>query len=176
MQGIELKDWLTIVAIILGPLFAVQVQKTIERFIEQRNRQLDIFKTLMATRATPLSNAHVEALNRIDVEFYAAKKIKDAWKQLFDHFQYNYPQREDQEYQSKIDRCVDTATELRVTLLYEMAIELGYTFDRVLLKRGAYTPVAHGDIEQDNLTIRKGLTDLFTGKKDFPVVVKTEDK
>ena len=44
-------------------------------------RKLDIFKTLMATRATPLARTHVESLNRIDIEFTGIKekKVREAW-------------------------------------------------------------------------------------------------
>ena len=67
--------WITILAIILGPILAVQVQKYIENKKETRNKKMQIFKALMATRATPLYPAHVEALNMIDIEFYNDKNV-----------------------------------------------------------------------------------------------------
>ena len=48
---------------------AVQVQKWLEVFREERGRKLWIFKTLMATRASAVSAEHVQALNMIDLEF-----------------------------------------------------------------------------------------------------------
>jgi hypothetical protein len=42
-------EWITIGAIILGPILAVQIQKSIERYKEKNDRRLNIFKTLMAT-------------------------------------------------------------------------------------------------------------------------------
>ena len=59
----------TIVAIILGPIVALWLQRISERRRDQRNRKLVIFKELMATRATRLSPRHVDALNAIEVEF-----------------------------------------------------------------------------------------------------------
>ena len=81
-------DILTITAIILGPILAVQAEKFLERKREQKNRRLSVFKTLMATRGSVLSTAHVEALNRIDLEFSEDKKFKKvitSWKEYFDN-------------------------------------------------------------------------------------------
>ncbi|MDE2314976.1 MAG: hypothetical protein KGK06_01085, partial [Xanthomonadaceae bacterium] len=61
--------WLTIAAVLLSPLIAVQVTRYLDNKKEVRERQLWIFKTLMATRASSMSPHHVEALNRIDLEF-----------------------------------------------------------------------------------------------------------
>lgn len=61
-----ISNWLVITAIIVAPILAVQIQKFIESKKEKRARKIQIFKALMATRATPLSPLHVEALNMID--------------------------------------------------------------------------------------------------------------
>jgi hypothetical protein len=68
---LKLNDILTIIALILGPILTVQVQKFIDRAKEGKNRRLWVFKTLMATRHATLSIDHVAALNRIDLEFDA---------------------------------------------------------------------------------------------------------
>ncbi|MCG0019452.1 DUF6680 family protein [Vibrio parahaemolyticus] len=66
----DIKDWITIGAVIIGPILAVQAQKIIENITERKRRKLQLFHTLMETRATRLSGAHVSALNMIDLEFY----------------------------------------------------------------------------------------------------------
>ena len=80
---------LTIVAILVAPFLAVQASEKLSENKEIKKRKLDIFRDLMATRATGLSPKHVEALNKIDVEFYGKdKKSKDvivAWKEYHDH-------------------------------------------------------------------------------------------
>lgn len=53
--------WITILAIILGPIFAVQTQKWIERDAAAKGRKLQLFRTLMATRASRLSMDHVNS-------------------------------------------------------------------------------------------------------------------
>jgi len=69
-EGMELKDWITILAIIIGPILAVQAQKVLENSRIKKQRRLHLFHTLMSTRASRVSNAHVSALNMIDIEFY----------------------------------------------------------------------------------------------------------
>jgi hypothetical protein len=74
----------TIIAILLGPVLAIQIQKYLGRQREEKDRRLRVFKTLMVTRGSVLSPAHVEALNSIDIEFSAKngddKNARDAWK------------------------------------------------------------------------------------------------
>jgi hypothetical protein len=80
-------QWLAIVsitAIVCGPIAALEVQKRLEDHRATRDRKMEIFRRLMTTRATQLSPAHVEALNGIEVEFYAKggsdKKVLEAWR------------------------------------------------------------------------------------------------
>lgn len=80
---------LTILAIVVGPILAIEVQKRLEKGRDALNRKLLIYKTLMATRGTILSPQHVEALNLIDIEFNPRdrkeKKVLDAWRVYRDH-------------------------------------------------------------------------------------------
>lgn len=62
-------DWLMIAAVLLGPIIAVQLTRYLDNKKEERERKLQVFKTLMATRAYTVSWDHVVALNRIDLEF-----------------------------------------------------------------------------------------------------------
>ena len=54
---------INLLAILLGPIFAIQVSQIIEHYKQKRERQVNIFKVLMATRGTPIDVRHVEALN-----------------------------------------------------------------------------------------------------------------
>src|SRR6185295_6479127 len=85
---ITISDWLTILAILIGPLVAVQLTRYLDNKKEVRERKLSVFKTLMATRAYNLSWDHVVALNRIDLEFDKRKPkeraVIDAWKAYLD--------------------------------------------------------------------------------------------
>ena len=167
----SISDWTVIIAILVAPLLAIQVQKIIESIKETRARKMQIFKALMATRATPLSPIHVEALNMIDIEFYKNKKVVEAWKLLNDSFS-SYPTDPQQKnYDAQLLSCSEKSYDFRIDLLYEMSKVLGYNFDKVLLKRGCYTPKGHGDMELEQHFIRRGLANLLWGRSPLPVTV-----
>ena len=69
-------EWLTIFAIAVGPFLGIWANGKLEDRKNTNQGKLDIFKTLMATRATPLARDHVESLNRIDIEFTGRKDKK----------------------------------------------------------------------------------------------------
>ncbi len=169
--NMTISDWLVITAIIIAPILAVQIQKFIETKKELKERKMKIFRTLMSTRATPISPLHVEALNTIDIVYNKDKKIIDAWKLLLDNF-VNYPQdSNDPQYQVNLIACADKSKDMLIDLLAEMAESLNYDFDKVHLKRGAYIPQAHADFESEQNFIRKSLTDLFLGSKYIPIKI-----
>lgn len=166
-----ISDWLTILAIIMAPIFALQIQKFIEDRKEIKTRKMQIFRALMATRATPLYPEHVEALNMIDIEFFRNRKITEAWKLLLDHFA-NYPKdTKDPNYQTTLNSCMEKSNDLLVDLLYEMGQSLNYIFDKVHLKRGAYIPKGHADYILDQEFIRRSLVGVLLGHIPIPIKV-----
>lgn len=156
-----------IFATLLGPILAVQAQKWLERRRSIEDRRVQIFRVLMATRAAVLSPGHVEALNAIPVEFYGTKgnlkKINDAWKLLLDHHTPDAPTTEVW-WQRRIDLFMD--------LLFLISQFLGYGFNRAQLQRDIYSPRAHGELENEQTVIRKGLVRLFNGETVLPMAVK----
>jgi hypothetical protein len=156
-------DGFMIGAVILGPILAVQAQKWIEEWKQAKGRKLSVFKILMATRGTPVSPRHVEALNVIDLEFSdrkpKEKAVLEAWKVYHSHL-YDVPRDyADPAYQSKQEVWDAGRKECLVNLLFAMSQALGYSFDEVQLKKGAYVPQAHADLE----------TELFLGSVNFIV-------
>lgn len=154
-----ISDWLMILAVLVAPILAVQVQKWLERYRDYRERKLRIFKILMATRATGLSAEHVQALNLIDLEFVGKKyrKTREYWKEYLNHLD-NFPREDEKLLPVWGDKKVD----LLVKLLIEMGNALGYQFDTVNIKKGAYLPEGHTRIEQEISLLRKrGLQVLF---------------
>lgn len=159
--------WLNIVAVILGPILAVQAQKFIERRREDRSRKLFLFRELMATRMARLSKRHVEALNLIDLEYPGDtakdKGVHEAWRSYLDAL----GQPNDPNSQHVIfDRRDRAFTEL----MYQMAKRLDFPFDKVAIERNIYSPVAHGKLEDDQELIRRGVVDLLTGKRALSTV------
>ncbi|HWK32093.1 MAG TPA: DUF6680 family protein, partial [Hyphomicrobium sp.] len=140
-------DGLIIVATLLSPVIAIQVQKLIERTKEQHQARLQVFYDLMATRATRVAPKHVEALNRIDIEFRASRKpeskVLDAWRIYADHLNINLEGASEAEIAHWTNRGDDLFTDL----LEALAAALHYPFNRVQLRRGIYYPRAHGYAE-----------------------------
>ena len=168
-----LNEILTIIAIVLGPIVAVQLQKYLDRNREIQNRKQNIFKMLMASRGATLSLVHVEALNRIDLEFSDDKKYQkviEAWKEYFDNL------------------CIKSETteqltiwnvrneELRANLLYEMGQSIGYKFDKVQIKRNIYSPIGHETTERENTLIRKGILDVLNCETAIPMTLISDEQ
>jgi len=171
--GIAL-NFLTIIAIVSGPIIALQVQRKLDREREATNRKLWVFKTLMSFRATALSPSFVQALNLIDVEFNGDnnkdKAIRNAWKVLLDHY-YDLNNAKDPDS----DTLVEKSTQLMANLLLAMGRGLGYDFDEVLVKKGSYYPTGLGNVEKEQHAIRRGVLNVLNGKGRIPVGI-FEDK
>jgi len=171
----SLGEWLTIAAILIGPILAVQVQRLLEGLRDRRSRRMAVFHTLMATRAARLSHTHVQALNQIDIEFYGRKRfgirlqtarekaVTNAWRLYSDHLNNRYPENE-------LARWVEDGDKCFAHLLFEMSRALGYDFDEVQLRRNVYSPVAHGKLEIQESTIREGLARLLNNQAALAVV------
>lgn len=167
--NLEYKDWAIVLSAIIGPILAVQAQKAVEGFREVRARKIRLFETLMATRASRVSSEHVRALNMIDLVFYGERtlgihrrtskeqRILDAWKEYLDHLNNKLPDEQ-------IQLWIAQGAELFTNLLYSMAQDIGYKFDRVQLKRDSYSPIAHGELEAEQAELRKATLSLITGQ------------
>jgi hypothetical protein len=178
LESLEMtgKDWVTILAVVLGPILAVQAQKFLESVREKRNRRLMLFKTLMSTRAERLSRDHVQALNMIDIEFYGRrifgtryqtskeKKVTNSWKNYNDHLN----QKGRYESVESWSRDCDI---LFTKILYEMSIALGYDYDEVQLKRDSYRPEGHVNIENAQLDVLTGLVSVLRNERSIPMAV-----
>lgn len=161
-----------IIATLLGPVLAVQAQKAVERARERNNRKAWVFHTLMGTRAARVSPDHVQALNMIDLAFYGhrilgihhrTKKetaVLDAWHEYLDHLNTKYEQDDFSLWFTKGD-------ELFVNLLFSLASGVGFCFDRVQLKKGAYSPVSHGELEFEQQQLRKRTIEILSGEKSL---------
>lgn len=165
-------DSLTILAIVLGPIIALSLQRRLDQQRESRNRKLAIFKTLMSFRATRVAPAFVQALNLIDVEFTGTdeKRVRDAWKELQDHFA-EWGQKQPAQRKTDDQRDTDKSTDLLAELLVKMGAVLGYEFDKVYIKKAAYYPEGLGNIEAEQHSLRRRLLGLLAGESSLPVAV-----
>ncbi len=169
MFNLEFKDLAVVLATLVGPILAVQAQKAVEAIRERRRRKTYLFEQLMATRASRVSPEHVRALNMIDLVFYGDRvlglsrrtskeqRVLDAWKEYLDHFN-------NKADEAQLSLWMAQGDELFTNLLFAIAQDIGFKFDRVQLKRGSYTPIAHGEIEAEQMELRKATLSLVTGQ------------
>jgi hypothetical protein len=128
---------------------------------EERDRRLNIFKTLMATRATTVDFRHVQALNMIDVEFSSNSSedvaVRNSWKEyldaLNDHTEFNEAHN------------LEKRRDLLAELLQRMGKALNYEFNFAYLKGRAYYPQGHEDDAVDNLKTKKAWLEIVEGNK-----------
>ncbi|GLX79662.1 hypothetical protein tinsulaeT_30020 [Thalassotalea insulae] len=161
-----ISDWVMILSVFSGPIVAVQLTKYLDAKKEKRQRKLDIFKTLMATRSYSTSWDHVMTLNRIDLEFELSqpkeKAVIEAWKQYLDLL--NDKTISSEQWGTK-------RIELFVDLLHKMALVLGYDFDKTHIKNSSYSPMAHGNIDNQQAKIREGIIEILEGKRFVPMKI-----
>ncbi len=155
-----------IIAILAGPIIAVQLTRFLDADKERKLRKISIFRNLMATRAANVSHLHVESLNAIDLEFTSPneKKIREAWKAYLAHLNENPVNMTPERWNEK-------RLDLFVDLLFEMGNSLNYNFGKTHLKSAVYSPVAHGNLENDQIEIRQGLKALLKGDLVLPLKV-----
>jgi hypothetical protein len=164
---------LSVIATCLAPVIALRIQRKLDEEKEKSGRKLWIYKTLMANRATRLNPTYVQALNMIEIEFADAseKEIRDAWKELLDHYnEWGGKSEEKRKNENKAD--IERANTLLTELLVTMGKGLGYPFDRVSVKKGFYYPEGLVNIEQEQQALRGAVLNLLSGRgAKLPVAV-----
>jgi len=163
-------DWLMILAVLSGPVVAVRLTRYLDNQKEIRERKVNVFKTLMATRAYTVSWSHVEALNRIDLEFDASNKkekaVIEAWKEYLDLLNNT---------SIPIEQWGVKRIDLLVELLHKMAQVLDYDFDRTHIKNSSYSPRVHGETEEENAALRRGLIEVLSGNRSIPMHITNNE-
>lgn len=169
--------WAVVVATLLGPVLAVQAQKSLERRRARSDDKDNVFRTLMSTRATRLSEEHVKALNMIDIAFRGGLPAKrtaaetaviNRWAEYRGHLFVD--QREMSEFQKQ--GWVDQANSMFASLLEAMAVERGYVFDKHALGAGGYSPMAHGYTQMQQDSARHLLLDVLSGSRAISMSIK----
>lgn len=178
-------EWITLAAILMGPVLAVLVTRIVDYRRERRNRRMDVFRTLMRTRRTNLDQDHVGALNLVEIEFYGKKEVINNLRELFRHFGAQHARaehertdvqgisniemnRRDDNYYQRLGRERNT---LLSRLLHSIAKSLGLQIEQLEIFEGGYTPVGWAHLEDDQAIVRRWAVDLATGRRAVPVAV-----
>jgi hypothetical protein len=167
--SVSLEAWLTILAILTGPLAALLIQKYIEERRARTERKVKIFRDLMANRAARLSAPFVQALNGIETEFYGKTEVIEAWRSLVEHLYTTQPTDA-----AENKRWTDQVTQHVNSLLYLMGESLDYHFDKVTLKRNVYYPTGWNTVELENTKLRQAAVKVFEGEKPLKVEIAND--
>ncbi len=175
-------DWAVVAATFLGPVFAVQAQRYVDGLREIRQMQEATYLALFATRATPVHEKHVEALNAIPVAFHRQNvalvwlrpgrgKQLDAilvtWRELLACFNENM----DGATQSAWDDWDRRRMNLDFALITKIGDFLGWTMATVDLRTQTYFPVGHGKRINDQDAVLQGFAKVFRGESKLPIEV-----
>lgn len=164
----EIFGWAILAATFLGPIFAVLTTRFIDRKREIRNRQLYIFRTLMATRRAQLTAEHVTALNLIEIDFHGKTRVLQAWKGYFENL------CTDPKDEHKFQRAVADRPSLLTKLLHEIASVVGYRIEQLDIMAGGYTPQAMYNAFQRQQDLQTVAIEVLSGTK--PLLVKYVNK
>jgi hypothetical protein len=152
-------EWLTVIAIVLGPVLALWAQRVLDHYRERKRQRTGVYFALMSTRASPLDVRHVQALNSIDVVFSRRwwrrkrdKKIRDCWHAWLAHANAD----------SKAEGWAERSNDLKVELYQAMGKAVGFNFDIDYLKRQAYLPAGHVDYAAQGRAIQEALAKIVT--------------
>jgi hypothetical protein len=156
-------EWLTIAAIIIGPIAAIRVQKLIERATEETREKRYIFKTLMRTRGNPTSRDHVDALNMIQLTFSnkdeADSAVQRKWDIYLNHLNTPYPINEGEARQLDWNNKRQQGL---TELLMVLAKAFGYPIDEEHINR-VYAPKALVQEAVEIPAIREHVLKLLQG-------------
>jgi hypothetical protein len=179
-----LSDWLSLLAIVLGPLFGVALAHHLQDRAFAQGRRMDIFRTLMRTRRTPMYPEHVGALNLVEIEFAKDNNVISAWRNLFKHLGTQHPRRPDEVVEVGADQQEAGARDHRyglrlylerqsllAKLLDAMAKALDFKIDQLEIFEGGYTPQGWSQIEDDQTAIRRFAAQLAAGQRALPIAV-----
>lgn len=152
---IYIKDWLTLVALVAGPVIGVLVTLWYQRRAEKRAAKQRLFLTLMAHRkSNPPVADWVNALNLIDVVFAKSPRVVAAWHNLYQTANIH-------------PMPIPTWNHHYLTLLSIMAQEMGYRrLEQVDIDQ-FYAPIAHGEIAAKQQEVQTEFLRILKASKNF---------
>lgn len=94
------------------------------------------------------------------------QNVVDTWREYHDHLSTKVDEK-------ALELWRVTGEELFVNLLFAIAADVDYKFDRVQLKKGAYSPIAHGDLENEQSMLRKLALNVLSGDSPLKMDVSS---
>jgi hypothetical protein len=162
--GLTAAEWITIAAIVVGPILAVVTQLVWQRTISKRDQKLNVFGTMMSLRGTPLHPDFIKVANFIDVLYYKNQVVRRKWGDVLAHLSSDAYKPENFNAQA-FERFKDLLSEL----LNEMARDLGYEYDHLDFKERAWTPLWHVAADEEWAALRKGFVQALNHQSSLAI-------
>lgn len=163
----NIDTWAVVLATIVGPVAAVFITRWNDQRREARNRLLHVYRVLMATRRSNVSQDHVAAINLVEVEFHGVKPVIEAWSAYLTHLN-TKAQTESEEHAKGWN---DRRSELLAVLLVKIAAHLGITKGEIEILHGGYAPQAWAVRENKLDAVQDYAIRLAEGKAVVPLAV-----
>ncbi|MHA6722987.1 DUF6680 family protein [Sphingomonas sp. RS2018] len=135
---------ITLIAILVGPIFAVLVQIFAERRKNTKDQRTTTFRMMVSVRHLPADPAYSTAINMIPIDFNGVPAVMAAHRTYIDAIRY---QVSAENVQVHLNQVMANQTKL----IFEMAKHLGYRLPETEIQTTAYA--AQGFIERDNLML-----------------------
>jgi hypothetical protein len=136
------------------------VTRHVDNLRRVKERRLNVFRSLMATRRASLSPDKVIALNMVEIEFYGIPSVQDAHREVMTHINVPGPQP---------PGWAERHRSLMTRLLSEMARELGYELPQLDVFEGGYYPQGLADMETEQQAVRRALIEVLSGRRPLGV-------
>ena len=156
----------TIVAVFLGPVFAVLAARHMDNRRADKARKLDIFRTLMRTRGLQLHWEHVGALNLVEVEFIDCPGVVNAWKEYLANLGEEIPVIEQK---NRHDAFIKKRNSLLTKLIDEIAKALKIKVPQLDILEGNYVPLGWANDEWEQQLVRRGLINVLHEKSPIHI-------
>jgi hypothetical protein len=142
--GLKLYEFLTLAAIVIGPVVAVSLQLFSERRRRKLEQQTQTMRMLVSTRHLAGDPNYTTAINMIPVDFNRNRKIMAAWQAYIEAIRYEpSPGNEEAHYKTTIAK--------QTHLIFLIMQYLGYKLAETDIQTTAYA--AGGFVERDKLMI-----------------------
>ena len=162
---LSISEWVTVVAILIGPVFAVVVTRYIDERRQKREQQLNVLRSLIKTRKSRLDSEHVAALNLIELEYHSDPNVMKKYSEYMDNLGQKVPEDKPEQ-----DRFFNKRGNLFAALVQSMGTKFEYKFDKMDLDQGGYFPMGWGTDQDRQRKNGELLAEVLEGKRPLPIM------
>ena len=140
--GLKLYEFVTLIAVLLGPVIAVTITLVFESRRRTRESRIQVMRMLLNTRHLASDPSYTIAINLVPVEFNRKKEVMKSWREYIETVRFKQtPQNQEEHYKLMVAK--------QTTLIYEIMKSLGFKLSETDIQTNAYA--SEGFINRDNL-------------------------